>query len=77
MKKIMNELEESHQRISQKMEQIMEFLSSWQNMTIRINQEICQANWWVDLKLLFENLQIPVEELLAKLTQLYSRLEAD
>ncbi|NLO76390.1 MAG: DEAD/DEAH box helicase family protein [Clostridia bacterium] len=77
VKKIMNELEESHQRISQKMEQIMEFLSSWQNMTIRINQEICQANWWVDLKLLFENLQIPVEELLAKLTQLYSRLEAD
>ena len=77
VKRIMDDLEERQQRISQKIEQITEYLHTRQNMTIRINQEICQEDWWTDLKLLFENLQIPIEELLGKLTQLYNRLEAD
>ena len=77
VKKLMNDLEVCQQKISQKIEQITEYLNTQQNMAIRINQEIVQENWWGDLKLLFENLQISAEELLGKLTQLYNRLEAD
>jgi len=77
VKKIIDDLAECYRRISQKIEQITDYLITQHNMAIRINQELVRENWWVDLKLLFENLQIPVEELLSKLTQLYNRLEAD
>lgn len=61
--------------ISQKIDEISQYLSTQQNKTVRITREVYQKQWWKNLKLLFDNLLTHVEDLLGNLIQLYHRLE--
>jgi len=77
VKKILSEAEQCRQNIKQKIELIVEQIKTQQKMTLRKNKEVCQQHWWVNLKILFENLFISVKSMLDLLTQLYHCLEGD